>query len=157
MLPISALSALLAATLSIELANAHDAHNAYVHRRQAVAAAAASSSSAASASHTGTTSAAASATSAAPTATSAAAATGTYVGTGPYDVPPLASISSGMPTGPTPVLTASYTAGAVPSYSGAPALPSACMCIFFGTVEWHVLTPVRSQSSTLRQAGRLWM
>ena len=147
MLPISALSALLAATLSIELANAHGAHKAYLHRRQA--ALAASSSSSAAPAPSGTTSAAA--------ATSAAATTAAYVGTGSYNVPPLASISSGMPTGPTPVLTASYTAGAVPTYSGAPPLPSACTCISCIIIEWLSLTRIgyrsRIQRSKLASFG----
>ncbi|KAM5536594.1 hypothetical protein V8D89_009689 [Ganoderma adspersum] len=134
MLPISALSALLAATLSIELSNAHDAHKAYLHRRQA--ALAASSSSSAAPAPTGTTSAAA--------ATSAAATTAAYVGTGSYNVPPLASISSGMPTGPTPVLTATYTAGAVPTYSGALPLPSA---FAYSEANWPALDVIPPTNS----------
>ncbi|TBU34149.1 hypothetical protein BD311DRAFT_747240 [Dichomitus squalens] len=115
MLPVSALSALLAASLSFDLVNAHghDDH-AQLHKRLAAAAAAPSSPAAG----TGTTAAAGAA------------------GTGSYTVPPLASITSGMPAGPTPTLATTFTPGAVPSLSGAPPLPSAFV---FNAADWPAL------------------
>ncbi|KAI0352132.1 hypothetical protein OH77DRAFT_1409865 [Trametes cingulata] len=184
MIALSALSALFAATLSLELVavNAHGnhgplhAHRGLAHKRQAatdsllLAADAASSSTSVvlSPSATGTTSAAAAGaatsaagapagtviTSAAAGATSVAGATGAPgvtisaaaaassadIGTGVYDVPPLASITMGMPTGPLPSLTTTYTPGASPTYlSGAPPLPTKFV---FSQADWPELDKI---------------
>ena len=145
MLPISALSALLAASLSIDLATAHGPHgHAHLHKRQLVAAASSSSSAAAS---TGAT--------AAPASSSAAAASAP-AGTGSYDVPPLASITSGMPAGATPTLTTTFTPGAVPSLSGAPPLPSACTFSSAILHPIHTLTSNAPKSCTTPLTGPLW-
>ncbi|RPD59083.1 hypothetical protein L226DRAFT_553741 [Lentinus tigrinus ALCF2SS1-7] len=145
MLPISALSALLAATLSLELANAHGVHNARAHhdiaKRQttAVALAASTSSSAASAAAT-TSSAAASgasgATTAAPSGTSAATTAAAVSGTGSYNVPPLSAINSAMPSGATPTLSTTFSPGAQPTYSGAPVIPAK---FIFSSADWPAL------------------
>lgn len=45
---------------------------------------------------------------------------------GDISVPPLPSITSGMPTAATLPVTATYTPGAVPSYTGALPLPTPC-------------------------------
>ncbi|GJE98048.1 carbohydrate esterase family 4 protein [Phanerochaete sordida] len=42
----------------------------------------------------------------------------------PPGIPPLQSISSGMPTGTTAMVPATFTAGATPSFAGAPPLPT---------------------------------
>ncbi|KAJ8456752.1 hypothetical protein ONZ51_g11941 [Trametes cubensis] len=176
MLTLPALSALLAATLSLELVavnahgphpGAHYAHRGHAHKRQAPAAGTDSIVAAAS----GTSSFSLSVTGAAPlgttasttavgtpaggstvittpgatgvtTATSVATApvSSADIGTGVYDIPPLASISSGMPSGPLPSLTATYTPGATPSYiSGAPPLPTKFM---FNAADWPELDKV---------------
>lgn len=141
MIALPALSALLAATLSLELVgvNAHgpNAHAHIAQKRQLAAASSAASSaapatasatSAAAATSAATvSSAAAGTTSAAASAPATTAAAGSAVGTGSYSVPPLESISVGMPSGVIPTLTTTYTPGASPTYlSGAPPLPTKC-------------------------------
>ncbi|KAI0738595.1 hypothetical protein C8Q80DRAFT_1113603 [Daedaleopsis nitida] len=107
MLPLNALSALLAATLSAQLVNAHGVN--HHHKRQTTAAGTSAASSPASTSTSAGTPAAAGA---APS------------GTGTYSVPPLSAITENMPSGPTPTLATTYTPGAQPTYSNAPPLPS---------------------------------
>ncbi|KAI0832104.1 hypothetical protein BC628DRAFT_1336222 [Trametes gibbosa] len=152
MIALPALSALFAATLSLELVavNAHGTHGAaahahlnHAHKRQATTAAAASLSvtgatSAASVAGTASSTAVAAP---APTSSSSAVAGGSAaVGTGPYNVPPLASISMGMPSGPIPTLETTYTPGATPTYlSGAPPLPTKFM---FSSADWPELDKV---------------
>ncbi|OSD04765.1 carbohydrate esterase family 4 protein [Trametes coccinea BRFM310] len=178
MFSLPALSALLAATLSLELVavNAHGPnghHHAHrgLHKRQSdvVAAAAASSAStsgattatvivtassaaatsvasttsaAAAGAVSGTTSGVAPAGSAASTTSGAAApaASSADIGTGVYDIPPLASITMGMPSGPLPSLTTTYTPGASPTYlSGAPPLPTKFV---FSSADWPELDKI---------------
>ncbi|KAH9851923.1 hypothetical protein C2E23DRAFT_923259 [Lenzites betulinus] len=153
MIALPALSALFAATLSLELVavNAHGthpgrAHVHHVHKRQATSTAAASLSVAATTSAniagTSTTSAGAPA---ATNSTSAAAA-GSAIGTGAYSVPPLASISMGMPSGAVPTLESTYTPGASPTYiSGAPPLPTKFV---FSSADWPELDKVPPTDST---------
>lgn len=147
MLPLSALSALLAATLSLELANAHGVHHARAHhdlaqKRQTPAADAAGASTTSSAAGAATTSAtaASAATTAAAPGTSAATTAAAVSGTGSYDVPPLSVINMGMPSGVPPTLSTTYAPGAQPTYSGAPAIPAKCEyseCIEFD-VSWEL-------------------
>ncbi|RDX40544.1 hypothetical protein OH76DRAFT_1366073 [Lentinus brumalis] len=112
MLPISALSALLAASLSLELVNAHGiprAHHDIVKRQAAPAA---------------------------PAGASAATTAAPVSGTGSYNVPPLSVINSAMPSGPTPTLSTTFPAGAQPTYSNAPAIPSK---FIFSAADWPAL------------------
>lgn len=64
---------------------------------------------------------------ASPPAASPAAPPAAPAPNGPPGVPPLASITSGMPADPTMPVPTTYPAGAVPTYSGASPLPTACM------------------------------
>ncbi|CDO69774.1 Carbohydrate Esterase Family 4 protein [Trametes cinnabarina] len=170
MFSLPALSALLAATLSLELVAAHGPdghHHAHrgLHKRQNTVLAAASSVASGTVSVTvtasGTTASVIGPASAAPTGaasgtTSAAAPTGSVaattsvaaappassadIGTGIYDVPPLASITMGMPSGPLPSLTTTYTPGASPTYiSGAPPLPTKFV---FNAADWPELDKI---------------
>jgi outer membrane biosynthesis protein TonB len=70
-----------------------------------------------------------------PAATQSASST-TTVNTGPppaatgTEIPPIESVTSGMPTKPALFPTASYSAGAQPPVSGVPPLPTACESAF---------------------------
>ncbi|KAI0675843.1 hypothetical protein C8Q78DRAFT_1066502 [Trametes maxima] len=167
MIALPALSALLAATLSLEAVavNPHGAlnnvHRDLAHKRQVnEAAAAPGASTTSSPSATGTTAAAASSaasvtSAAAPAASSAAAGASSVAaapagsagaGTGVYDIPPLASITMGMPSGAIPSLTTTYTPGATPTYiKGAPALPSKFV---FSGADWPALDKLPPTDST---------
>ncbi|KAI0704513.1 hypothetical protein C8T65DRAFT_245077 [Cerioporus squamosus] len=156
MLPLSALSALLAASLSLELVNAHGvhprAHHDIAHKRQADPAAPAGASSGTTSSAAGaattsgaaatgatTTGAATGVTTAPATGTSAATTAAAVSGTGSYNVPPLSVLNSGMPSGPTPTLSTTFPAGAQPTYSNAPALPSKFV---FSSADWPALDQI---------------
>ncbi|KAI0686680.1 hypothetical protein BC835DRAFT_1513201 [Cytidiella melzeri] len=121
------------------VANAHGArrhaHHANIARQDGFIASASASSSAAAA----TSSSASSAVPVSSSPAASVAATSTPVptasavpGTGPavpspsgdISVPPLSSITSGMPTGTTYPVTTTYAPGAMPTYSGAVPLPS---------------------------------
>ena len=121
---LSALSALFAATLSLELVGACGGHDAHARRG---------------ATHVRRD--------AAPS------------GSGKYDIPPLSVITSGMPAGATPTLSATYSAGAKPTYSNAPALPAKrtcyltfrvysavdltiCFTVVFGVGDWPELDQI---------------
>lgn len=72
----------------------------------------------------------------------AAAPTGTVVAG--VTIPPLASITFGMPTASTPAATATATPGAAPPFSGAPPLPSpACKSILALGVGTYSLSSLR--------------
>lgn len=125
MLALPALSTLFVASLSLELVHAHGINHHNIAKRQTASAssAAASGSSSTAAAATSTTAAAGSTTAAATSSSNTVAPSGT----GSYNVPPLESITSGMPAGATPTLRSTFAAGSTPSYSGAPALPTTCM------------------------------
>ncbi|KAK1235696.1 hypothetical protein PQX77_001067 [Marasmius sp. AFHP31] len=100
---------------------AAEANNAYHHRHVDVAKRQATSTTSSAASASSASSAASSTTSGSanpatdPLATLTAAVSG---------IPPLGSITSGMPSGAPSSASTTFTAGAKPTYSGAPALPS---------------------------------
>jgi peptidoglycan/xylan/chitin deacetylase (PgdA/CDA1 family) len=123
----------------LAVASAHRAHIQGQHAkiaRQAPAALAASGTSSVSAA----TSAAATGSASVSAASSATSAPSIDTSglppqpTGDISVPPLISISSGMPAGPTPTVTTTYAPGATPSYSGALPLPTTSFV--FVASEW---------------------
>ncbi|KAJ7250529.1 hypothetical protein B0H12DRAFT_1120749 [Mycena haematopus] len=81
---------------------------------------------------------------------SASAAAGTVVAG--VTVPPLASITFGMPTSPTPAATATATPGASPPFAGAPPLPSPAWVFTPG--EWPEMDkPIDAASEQVQE----WM
>lgn len=139
MLPFNALSALLAATLSVQLVNAHGVN--HHHKRQAPAPAPAASTSSTSPASTAPAS----------TSTGTPATTGPAPsGTGSYNVPPLSAITMNMPSGPVPSLTTTYTPGAQPTYSNAPPLPSKCTSFFC-----HILSLLSSEDTSLPSSAQI--
>lgn len=103
-------------TLAV-VANAHNLkarHDRVVHKRQAL-------TSSSSVSHSGTTHSTTTTAAATPPVSLVPAAA---AGTG---VPPIESISSGMPTQATLPVSGTFTPGATPPVSGAPVLPTPCM------------------------------
>lgn len=102
---------------------AHDDYHGFYGRHAHVARqAAASGASSSSSSATATASVPSGA-----TAVVAAASAATPAPTpGASDIPPLSQLTSGMPAGTSLPLAETYTAGAVPTYAGAPPLPSHC-------------------------------
>lgn len=129
---VTVFSALLA------VASAHDVrihrqHAKVVRADSAVLAAGSSSAAAAAASSVSGS------TTAAPSATAASGGNTAGVSlppqpTGDISVPPLSAITSGMPVAATVPVTATYTPGAMPSYSGAVPLPSTSFV--FNPTEW---------------------
>ncbi|KAI0769244.1 carbohydrate esterase family 4 protein [Irpex lacteus] len=126
---VTVFSALLAVT------SAHDVRihrqHAKVVRQDAGALAVSGSSSVASPGGTSQTA------SASPTVTSGANTAGISLPpqpTGDISIPPLSAITSGMPTAATFPVTATYTPGALPSYSGALPLPSTSFV--YNPTEW---------------------
>ncbi|KAJ7796715.1 carbohydrate esterase family 4 protein [Mycena olivaceomarginata] len=82
---------------------------------------------------------------------SAAAAAGTQVVDG-VTIPPLASITFGMPTATTPAATATATPGAAPPFSGGPKLPSPAWA--FAQGQWPEMDkPIDSTSAQVQE----WM
>lgn len=129
------------AVLSVLLAgaHAHAGHNHHARHVQLAARQAVSSSAAASSTAAAATGAASS--SAAPAATSAPAATAAASG-----IRPLSEITSGMPPLPTLPVATTFTAGATPSYSGAPPLPTKFV---FSAADWPALDKVATTDSAL--------
>ncbi|KAI6149879.1 carbohydrate esterase family 4 protein [Pisolithus tinctorius] len=85
------------------------------------------------------------ATSAATTTTTGASATGPQTNTWGTTIPPLSQITSGMPSQPTLPLTATYSAGATPPISGAPALPTPFV---FQAASWPPQDQIAPTDST---------
>ncbi|PSR72469.1 hypothetical protein PHLCEN_2v11683 [Hermanssonia centrifuga] len=151
--------AVLSAYLAV--ANAHDGPHAFRGRhaniaRQVTASASAASSatsSAPSAASSGATPASAASVSAptVPAAVTTPDSVTISLPTGPSGIPPLVSLTSGMPSGSTLPLSQTFAAGAEPSYSGAPPLPSAFM---FVQGQWPAMDVVAPTNSSQVQQ---WM
>ena len=107
------ITSILAVVAATEATNAHQHRHVDVVKRQTTSGSATSSApSSTSASSTGSGNP-----NTDPLATLTAAVSG---------IPPLGAITSGMPAGTPLSASTTYTAGAKPTYSGAPALPSPC-------------------------------
>ncbi|KAH9913551.1 uncharacterized protein BXZ73DRAFT_92940 [Epithele typhae] len=122
MLALPALSALFVASLSLELVHAHNPHHHNLAKRQTASGTTATSSATSAATTSGTVPASSGTV---PVSSGAAAAT--------------TPITSGMPAGAAPTLRTTFAAGATPSYSGAPALPTAFV---FSSADWPLLDKV---------------
>ncbi|KAL0569560.1 hypothetical protein V5O48_012401 [Marasmius crinis-equi] len=116
MIKLQLITSLLALAAASEATNLHHRH-VDVLKRQASSSSSASSTTSSAAS--GSTSSASSASSGAPNTDPLATLTAAVSG-----IPVLGSITSGMPTGTPQSASTTYTAGAKPTFSGAPAMPS---------------------------------